>query len=229
MCGIFGSPKIERVKDLYVTNFERGTFSSSLVCLEGVNTQQTTKAKGKIDIEDELKLSKGKYFIGHTQAPTSAKRDWEHETSHPFTSTSWSVVHNGVLTNYHDILHEYNNNDLFDKTSNPVDTSIIPKLLQYFTEAQADNEGELTAPEFIKNTLNKLQGTFAVAIVDTDCNDVYIARQGSILHYNDSGEFSTMGGEGFRVLPEGVIMMLKDYEEWKVVDTFTTRSPFLFL
>jgi glucosamine 6-phosphate synthetase-like amidotransferase/phosphosugar isomerase protein len=138
-------------------------------------------------------------------------------------------VHNGVLTNYHDILHEYNNNDLFDKTSNPVDTSIIPKLLQYFTETQADNEGELTAPEIIKATLNKLQGTFAVAIVDTDCNDVYIARQGSILHYNDSGEFSTMGGEGFRVLPEGVIMMLKDYEEWKVVDTFTTRSPFLFL
>jgi len=65
--------------------------------------------------------------------------------------------------------------------------------------------------------------------VDTDCNDVYVARQGSILHYNDNGEFSTIGGEGFRVLPEGVIMMLKDFEGWEVVDTFTTRSPFLFL
>ena len=59
MCGIFGSQKIERVKDLYNTNFERGIFSSSLVCLEGVNTQQTTKAKGRIDIENELQLSKG--------------------------------------------------------------------------------------------------------------------------------------------------------------------------
>jgi glucosamine--fructose-6-phosphate aminotransferase (isomerizing) len=229
MCGIFGSSKIERVQNLYETNFERGTFSSSLVCLEGISVQHTIKSKGRFDIERELDHSKGKYFVGHTQAPTSAKRDWEPETSHPFTSTSWSVVHNGVLTNYKDILHEYTNDNLFDKTDNPVDTAVIPKLLQYFTESQAGTKEELTAPEIIKATLNKLQGTFAVAIVDTDCNDVYIARQGSILHYNDKGEFSTMGGEGFRILPEGIIMMLKDYKEWKVVDTFTTRSPFLFL
>jgi glucosamine 6-phosphate synthetase-like amidotransferase/phosphosugar isomerase protein len=229
MCGIFGSPKIERVKDLYSTNFERGTFSSSVVCLEDVNKQQVIRAKGKIDIEDSVSSSNGVYFIGHTQAPTSAKRNWDPETSHPFTSTSWSVVHNGVLTNHHDILHEYSDNNLFDKTINPVDTSIIPKLLQYFTESQEDGKERLTAPEIIKATLNKLQGTFAVAIVDTDCNDVYIARQGSILHYNDNGEFSTMGGKGLKVLPEGTIMMLRDYTTWKVVDTFTTRSPFLFL
>lgn len=229
MCGIFGSPKIERVKDLYNTNFERGIFSSSLVSLEGVNNQQVIKSKERIDIDSVGFSDKIQYYVGHTQAPTSSKRDWDPETSHPFTSTSWSVVHNGVLTNHHDILHEYNDSNLFDKTPNPVDTSIIPKLLQFFTETQAAKDGELTAPEIIKLTLNKLRGTFALAIIDTDCNDVYIARQGSILHYNDNGEFSTIGGEGFKVLPEGVIMMLTDYSSWKVVDMFSPKSPFLFL
>jgi glucosamine 6-phosphate synthetase-like amidotransferase/phosphosugar isomerase protein len=224
MCGIFGSPKIERVKDLYATNFERGTFCSSFVSLLDLNKQEIIKQKGKLD---DVNLQ-GRYFIGHTQAPTSAKRDWDPETSHPFSSISWSVVHNGVLTNHRDIINQYIDSDLFDKSENPVDTSVIPKLLQYFTESRSTGE-ELTAPEIIKSTLDQLQGTFAVAIVDTDCNDVYIARQGSILHYNDEGEFSTMSKEGFRVLPEGVIMMLNDFKTWKVVGTFTTRSPFLFL
>jgi hypothetical protein len=107
-----------------------------------------------------------------------------------------------------------------------VDTSVIPNLLQFFTE---ECNGECSAPDIIKKVLSKLRGTFALCIIDTDSNDTYIIRQGSILHYNDNGDISTLGGEGFRLLPEGVIMMLKDFKTWTLVDTFETNSPFLFL
>jgi len=68
-----------------------------------------------------------------------------------------------------------------------------------------------------------------LCVIDTDTNEVYIARQGSILHYNDTGDISTLGGEGFRLLPEGVIMRLSEFKEWKIADTFETKSPFLFI
>ena len=186
----------------------------------------TLKQKGTIDFDsdslsDKLFHQYIDYYIGHVQAPTSAQREWLYDTSHPFESLSWSVVHNGVLTNYENIRAQY-----IDWDVNPVDTAVIPNLLQHFTEQCRD---ECPAPEIIKQTLELLEGTFALCMVDTDCNDVYLARQGSILHYNDKGDFSTLGGEGFKLLPEGVILMLKDNKEWVEVNKFNTKSPFLFL
>ncbi|MGA1048814.1 MAG: hypothetical protein ACO3UU_12465, partial [Minisyncoccia bacterium] len=90
-------------------------------------------------------------------------------------------------------------------------------------------DGECPAHEIIKKVLSQLKGTFALCIIDTDCNDVYLARQGSILHYNDKGDFSTLEGKGFKLVPEGVILMLKDYCRWEEVDSFKVNSPFLFL
>jgi glucosamine 6-phosphate synthetase-like amidotransferase/phosphosugar isomerase protein len=109
---------------------------------------------------------------------------------------------------------------------NPVDTAVIPNLLQHFTE---ECTGECPAHETIKSVLNIIEGTFALCMVDTDSNDVYLARQGSVLHYNDNGDFSTLGGEGFKLVPEGTILMLKDYKSWDIVNHFETKSPFLFL
>jgi glucosamine 6-phosphate synthetase-like amidotransferase/phosphosugar isomerase protein len=126
-----------------------------------------------------------------------------------------------VLTNHEEIRSKHVNWDV-----NPVDTAVIPNLLQHFTEKCIE---ECPSHEIIKKTLSLLEGTFALCIIDTDCNDIYLARQGSILHYNDSGDFSTLGGEGFKIVPEGVILMLKDYTNWEVVNHFEVKSPFLFL
>lgn len=221
MCAIIGSSRLSMYETLYKANLPRGNFSTGVICLQDVNEQCVLKKKGSIDF-DTVKLdSKSNYFIGHVQAPTSSKRDWSYDTSHPFESLSWSVVHNGVLTNWEDIRAKH-----IDWDVNPVDTAVIPNLLQHYTE---ECRGECPAYEIIKKVLNMLEGTFALCIVDTDSNDVYLARQGSILHYNDSGDFSTLEGSGFRVVPEGVILMLDNYKGWKQVATFETNSPFLFL
>lgn len=221
MCAIIGSSNSSKFEVLYQANLPRGNFASGLIGLNSGGDQMVLKKKGTIDF-DQIQLDDiNDYFVGHVQAPTSSKRSWSYDTSHPFESLSWSVVHNGVLTNYKELRKKYLKWDV-----NPVDTAVIPNLLQKFTE---ECNGECPAHETIKKVLNLLEGTFALCIVDTDSNDVYIARQGSVLHYNDNGDFSTLGGDGFKSLTEGTILMLKDYRSWEVVNHFETSSPFLFL
>lgn len=221
MCAIIGSSNIPKFEVLYEGNLQRGHFSSGVICLLNGNEQQVIKQPGKLDF-NEVDLDEGcDYYIGHVQAPTSAARKWSYDTSHPFESLSWSVVHNGVLTNWKELVKEF-----VDWDVNPVDTAVIPNLLQHFME----NGNEVdSAPKLIKRVLAKLEGTYALCVVDTDTNEVYIARQGSVLHYNDSGDISTLGGLGFKLLPEGIIMSLHKFREWRVVETFETKSPFLFI
>jgi len=221
MCAIVGANNSSKFEVLYQANLPRGNFASGLIGLNSGGDQMVLKKKGTIDF-DQVQLDDiNNYFIGHVQAPTSAKRTWSYDTSHPFESLSWSVVHNGVLTNYKQIRSKY-----VDWDVNPVDTAVIPNLLQHFTE---ECTGECPAHETIKRVLNIIEGTFALCMVDTDSNDVYLARQGSVLHYNDNGDFSTLGGEGFKLVPEGTILMLRDYKTWDIVNHFETKSPFLFL
>ena len=222
MCAILMSNNISKFEVLYDGNLVRGNFSSGVLCLYDGNEQQTIKKQGTLDFNCIQLDDRCDYFIGHVQAPTSAARHWSYDTSHPFESLSWSVVHNGVLTNDKELKRKY-----IPWDENTVDTSVIPNLLQHLTE---ECNGECPAPITIKKVLNLLEGTFALGIVDTDSNDVYIARQGSILHFNDNGDVSTLGGEGFTLLPEGVIMMLgNNHYTWSIVDTFETKSPFLFI
>lgn len=221
MCAIIGTKTVSKFEVLYDANLPRGNFATGILSLYDGYQQQVIKKQGTLNF-DEVKLDERcDYYIGHVQAPTSAKREWSYDTSHPFESLSWSVVHNGVLTNYQEIRAKH-----IDWDVNPVDSAVIPNLLQHYTELCRD---ECPPHEVIKKVLSEIDGTFALAMVDTDNNEVYIARQGSVLHYSDSGEFSTLGGQGFKVLPEGVIMMLRDFSSWEIVNTFEVKSPFLFL
>jgi len=75
-----------------------------------------------------------------------------------------------------------------------------------------------------------LEGSFALSIVNCETNDVFIARVGSVLHYNNRGNYTTMPGAGYKVLPEGVIMKLnKKTKRWNKAGTFEVKSPFTFV
>ena len=82
----------------------------------------------------------------------------------------------------------------------------------------------------IKQVLEMLEGSFALSIVNCETNDVYIARVGSLLHYNNKGSYTTMPGTDYRMLPEGVIMKLnKRTKRWNKAGIFKTKSPFMFI
>ncbi len=103
------------------------------------------KYEGGIDW-DKVKLPHGDVgdfiYLGHNQAPTSSAREWNEHTSHPFISGDWIVAHNGIITNYNELIDEY-----IPCHNNPVDSSIIPTLLDEFEYNHGpceDSESEIT-------------------------------------------------------------------------------------
>tara|TARA_R110002051_G_scaffold267439_1_gene327400 strand:- start:1546 stop:2223 length:678 start_codon:yes stop_codon:yes gene_type:complete len=225
MCAIFGSFNNSMFEVLYEANKQRGNFASSVISLTK-DDQLIRKKRGSIDFDKYTYEPKSNYFLGHVQAPTSAKRNWQYETSHPFETSSWCISHNGVLTNHKKLKRKYCKYLL-----NSVDTAVIAYLLEYFTQEEHDRGKIIVNPvTIIKNTLELLSGSYALSIVFCDTNEVFLARSGSILHYNKKGDYSTLGGTDFRELPEGVILRLnKKTKRWNKAGKFKHDSPFSFI
>jgi glucosamine 6-phosphate synthetase-like amidotransferase/phosphosugar isomerase protein len=225
MCGIFGSSDYTRYIKLYDQNKKRGNFSYGGLFIDTkihaiVRTKGTFNFKGKLSIE--LKGNKTKplnsfrNYLGHTQAPTSSKREYTHQTTHPFNEKQWYIAHNGVLTN-HNILRK----DLKKfKCVNEVDTSVIPPLVCIHI-AKAKNE-----VKGICKALSLLQGTFGLWIYNDKSNSVYLARSGSTLYANYlTNDFSSIRATGFNSLEEGTLY-LQTVEGLTAVGDFKTNSPF---
>ena len=225
MCAIFGSFNNSMFEVLYEANKQRGNFASSVMSLTK-DDQLIRKKRGSIDFDKYTYEPKSNYFLGHVQAPTSAKRNWQYETSHPFETSSWCISHNGVLTNHKKLKRKYCKYLL-----NSVDTAVIAYLLEYFTQEEHDRGKIIVNPvTIIKNTLELLSGSYALSIVFCDTNEVFLARSGSILHYNKKGDYSTLGGTDFCELPEGVILRLnKKTKRWNKAGKFKHDSPFTFI
>ena len=220
MCAIFGSFDKTMLEVLYDANKERGNFASSVVCLSD-DDQFIAKYEGDIDFDKFNYAGKKnlEYLLGHVQAPTSVKRTWNYNTSHPFETMNWLVSHNGVLTNEKKLRKNH-----VEFLENPVDTAVIVELLEKHSQFNK------TSINTIKQVLSMLEGSFALSIVNCETNEVFIARVGSILHYNNRGNYTTMPGAGYKVLPEGVIMKLnKKTKRWNKAGTFEVKSPFAFV
>jgi len=218
MCAIVSSKDPSKFTDLLYLNKDRGTFASSFIVVSDKETH-IVKKQGLISeyevceyIHEAQQQCSNLYYVGHVQAPTSAMRDWTEETSHPFCSKDWIVIHNGVLTNHHDIF-----------TTVKVDTECICKILQSYSAVS-----NTTEIDCIRSTCKALKGTFALFIINKNTNNMYITRQGSILHYNDDGDVSSLHQEGMKLLPEGIIMNFIE-SKWVNCGSYEAKSPFLFL
>ena len=82
MCGIFGSSDLERYITLYELNKDRGNFAYG--SLYTYNEQGPMVFREEVD--DFLSWNVGGYadctfYFGHTQGPTSAKREFDPKTS----------------------------------------------------------------------------------------------------------------------------------------------------
>jgi glucosamine 6-phosphate synthetase-like amidotransferase/phosphosugar isomerase protein len=224
MCAIFGSFDTSMFEVLYQANKERGNFASSVVSISE-DDQYIRKSEGDIDFDNYKYQNYTDYHLGHVQAPTSATRKWNYNTSHPFESLSWLVSHNGVLTNHKKLKKQY-----CSYVENNVDTSVIVNLLEYFTQQCITNGKKIKSERIVKKALELLSGTYALSIVFCDTNEVFLARSGSVLHINNNGDYSTMPGAGFKEVPEGVILKLNyRTKKWNKALKFKHDSPFSFI
>ena len=228
MCGIFGATELDRFITLYELNKQRGTFSTSM----GITTDggdmivhrwkgSVTSLQAAAELDNSLKIAKRvpRYFVGHTQAPTSSKRKYTTETSHPFHTGSWVIAHNGVLTNFNEIKEEFD-----PAWENPVDSSIIPTVLK---ESQKNLEGSSNLqPEVIAKALALLEGTFGLWIYESAERHLYLARCGSTLFADAlNNEFSSIKFKNSEQLDEGILYVLTQ-EGITPVASFDFNSPF---
>jgi len=197
MCGIFGSNDLTEFKQLYRDNLTRGSKAVSFIEFER-NFGRTTEHifKMPIDIDAVLfqKPDPGDnfYYLGHTQAPTTCEREPARSNMHPFRSRYLLVAHNGVISNYSELVKTYNARELLKSS---VDSEIIPKLIGLEFSDYDTHIG-------ILKTLELLEGTVGIWCLDEKSKKVYIARNGSTLYFNDTS-FSSVKTASFNELPNG--------------------------
>lgn len=218
MCGIFGSNQYERFKTLYELNKDRGSFAYGGVYTFDEVGPLVQKSKGDDLPTAEYDIRECRYFMGHTQGPTSSQRVFDPATSHPFRYDEWLVAHNGILSNSKVLAEEY-------EVTNPVDSAVIPKLISI---KRLDSTDEVHA---IEQACNELKGTFTCWVYNELTEETYLIRNGSTLFIDtEECEFSSAKFGGMSQAKEGTIYRVDSINRnIHEVGDFDNSSPFFIL
>jgi glucosamine--fructose-6-phosphate aminotransferase (isomerizing) len=150
-------------------------------------------------IENPQKFEIG---IGHTRWAThGGKTDFN---SHPHKSNNnlITVVHNGIISNYHDIKEKYLSNFTFKSST---DTEVVANLIQYLKENVFQNMNDILSH---LNTI--FEGTWALLIHDsTEPNRLYFMKNENplLLAKNDEITIATSEPSGFMNMVSKYILL----------------------
>ena len=173
MCGIVGYIGKRDVTNVLIGGLKkleyRGYDSAGVAVLndEKINV---VKTKGRLAVlEDKLKNYelKGIMGIGHTRWATHGEPN--DVNSHPHLSNNGkiAVVHNGIIENYMQLKEFLMSKGFVFKSE--TDTEVISNLIEY------NYKGDLL--KAVMNTLNDVEGAYALGVVCTDCPDRFLAAR----------------------------------------------------
>ncbi len=214
MCGIVGvlgkGPVAEQLVDALKRLEYRGYDSSGVATVENGHLERR-RAEGKLrNLEQKLKSEPlmGSTGIGHTRWATHGKP--VEANAHPHMTDLVSVVHNGIIENFRDLKAELATQGA--AFTSDTDTEVIAHLITH--ELKAGND----PVRAVFNTLRRLEGAFALAIIFAGYDDLMIvARQGSPLAigYGDGEMFA--GSDAIALAPfTDAIAYLED-GDWAVL------------
>lgn len=208
MCGIIGSPDKNGFDHLFELNQERGNFAYGVVKFNisnNIKVIKDTDFNKKINFENDTV-----FYLGHLQSPTSTKREFSEETTHPFEYKGMYLAHNGVLSNFEHLKTKYDKH-LPPGTVNEVDSSIILPMV--------DKIG-------IKYALQELEGTFGCWLYDSKTSSLFVFRSGSTI-YTDGRNISSKPVCNWELLEEGIIYIFNfTKQKYEQYDTFQTSTGF---
>ena len=175
MCGIvgyIGSRKAEPILIDGLTKLEyRGYDSAGLTILEKENFK-TIKNKGRVkELSTLVKQEnlEGNIGIAHTRWATHGKPSSTNSHPHNDNSNIFSVVHNGIIENYHELQKFLGDNGYHFLSE--TDTEVIPNLIHYyFSEEKTENQHAFL--KAVNQACHKLKGSFAIGVLCTlfpDC------------------------------------------------------------
>jgi glucosamine--fructose-6-phosphate aminotransferase (isomerizing) len=181
MCGIVGYIGEQAAKDIVLTGMKRleyRGYDSAGICI--VDQQHGSvdiyKEKGKITaleaMIDGIDI-RGTVGIGHTRWATHGIPNQVNAHPHRSYSGRFMLVHNGIIENYKELIQTYLAST---KRVSETDTEIIVHLVDKFSKKG------LTTEEAFRKVLNLLDGSYAIALLDSeDPQTLYAAKNKSPL------------------------------------------------
>ena len=222
MCGIVGIVGRKPVAPLLVDALKRleyrGYDSAGVATLEGGHLARC-RAEGKlVNLENRLKDEPlgGLIGIGHTRwathgAPTE-------RNAHPHATRRLAVVHNGIIENFWELRNELEADGY--KFETDTDTEAVAQIVTRELDRGA------SPVDAVKNSLGRLRGAFALAILFDGETDLLIAaRRGSPLAVGFGEGEMFVGSDAIALAPfTDVITYLED-GDWAVI---TSKSIAIF-
>lgn len=172
MCGIVGYYGSENAAPVLLKGLEkleyRGYDSAGIALLENGKLSVVRK-KGRVSELFSAKDMSGKLGIGHTRWATHGAPS--ETNAHPHVYGRFAVVHNGIIENEFALKEECRaRGEVF---SSETDSEVIAHLLEFYYEGNF-----LTA---VKSAVERLKGSYALAILCADCEGIILARKSSPL------------------------------------------------
>ena len=190
MCGIIArvGDDDDRAVDELLTgleNLEYRGYDSAGVAIKNGGGPEVFKREGEIShLKDALadEVPDGGLGIGHTRWSTHGPPSDANAHPHTDCSGDIAVVHNGIIENYDDLRSQLQARG--HEFESDTDTEVIPHLVE---EEMADGADPETA---FRRTIEKLSGSYAVAMITEREHAVYATRRGSPLVLGvDDGEY----------------------------------------
>jgi glucosamine--fructose-6-phosphate aminotransferase (isomerizing) len=212
MCGIIGfvgeQEGIARVAE-GLRNLEyRGYDSVGIAAVDG--SVQVHKQEGRID-GLSLPTGESRCTIGHTRWSTHGEPTDENAHPHTDCTGEVAVVHNGIITNYDALKGELR--DRGHVFESETDTEVVPHLVE---EALAEG---CDLPTAVNRVVDRLEGSYAIAVATPGFEGVVAARQDSplVVGHGERGTFLASDVTGFvehtnlvTYLEDGDIAVLAD-------------------
>ncbi|MBP2031079.1 glucosamine--fructose-6-phosphate aminotransferase (isomerizing) [Methanohalophilus levihalophilus] len=173
MCGIVGYVGKNQAMETLVNSLKkleyRGYDSAGVSVLNGNIT--TYKTEGSIDKLSAILPSEmdGKIGIAHTRWATHGAPSTTN--AHPHESGDFSVVHNGIIENYLEIREKLEQNGYEFKSE--TDTEVIVHLINF----NYSNNSDSSFYDAVRESLQELEGSYAVAILCKEYPDTLIAAR----------------------------------------------------
>jgi len=214
MCGIVGvlgkGPVAEQLVDALKRLEYRGYDSAGVATIENGHLGRR-RAEGKLrNLEERLKFEPlfGETGIGHTRWATHGKP--VEANAHPHMTELVSVVHNGIIENFRELKEELMAEGA--AFTSDTDTEVIAHLITRELKAGSD------PVRAVYNTLKRLEGAFALAMIFRGYNDLMIvARQGSPLAIGYGNGEMFVGSDAIALAPfTDAIAYLED-GDWAVL------------
>ncbi|OQM34067.1 glutamine--fructose-6-phosphate transaminase (isomerizing) [bacterium endosymbiont of Pedicinus badii] len=202
MCGIFGiiskNDVIQKLlRGLFFLKY-RGYDSSGIAYIDKNNRIKRFRTVGTVEkLVKKIKDYKihGKIGIAHTRWATHGIPNLNN--AHPHISDHIALVHNGIIEN-NDFLKKKVKN-LGYKFQSDTDSETIAHLLHWFVKNNSKNQ---TSVKSIKNTLQEITGSYALAIIDSyNPNAIFLVRFKSPLIVGIGKEENFLSSDIFAILP----------------------------